>query len=355
MKKEKIGGIIAIALVIFLLLGVISYVSRGFRDWNYTSWFNSQSLEDVSGYTILDARDINISADNTPNITFEIFDSEEPAFASPLGLAAVAAKSITATIAPDNAANKLVDWSIVWSTPESAFASGKAVTEYVNVIPLSNGSLTASVECYQAFADESIIITVTTRDGGFTANCFVTFVGKPDTLNIVDNFEITTIGGVDYALAGSNRTYSLDITTSNAYNSVKSGYQNYSVEVIGYGAIVVCDYNLTPSGNDWQPPESTLQLDGIKSSFVTASIVDGQLQIVTKNLVENYYSSFSGGGNSGTYFDKFKAFDLTDLQGRPYYFLIRVTELNSNIFQEIRLSISSSVTDASISPSSIEF
>ena len=67
---------------------------------------------------------------------------------------------IKAIISPYDAANQLVDYSIEWGNAPTHGA--EAVTDYVTVAPDSDGSLTATVSCRQAFGDDKIIITVTT-------------------------------------------------------------------------------------------------------------------------------------------------------------------------------------------------
>ena len=71
--------------------------------------------------------------------------------------------NVIATITPSNAANKKVDWSIAFKNAESEWSSGKAVGDYVSVMPSSDGSLMAAITCYQAFG-EKIIVTVTSRE-----------------------------------------------------------------------------------------------------------------------------------------------------------------------------------------------
>ena len=76
---------------------------------------------------------------------------------------------IQASVTPWDAANQQVDYSIAWG---AAPTHGKeAVTDYVTVTQDSDGSLTATISCKKAFGGDKIIVTVTTRDGGFTANC----------------------------------------------------------------------------------------------------------------------------------------------------------------------------------------
>ena len=88
------------------------------------------------------------------------------------------AYTLTATIMPDNAANKAVDWSVSFVNPASAWASGKSVSDYVTVTPTSDGALTANVECLQAFG-EQIKVSVTSRENAkATASCTVDYARR---------------------------------------------------------------------------------------------------------------------------------------------------------------------------------
>ena len=73
------------------------------------------------------------------------------------------AYTLTATIVPDTATDTSVDWEVAFVNAESAWASGKNVTDYVTVAPTADGALTANVACLQAFG-EQIVVTVISRD-----------------------------------------------------------------------------------------------------------------------------------------------------------------------------------------------
>ena len=81
------------------------------------------------------------------------------------GVAATAesAYTLTATISPAGAANHGVDWTIAWSNPDSTWASGKTVTDYVTVTASGSSSKIATVSCLQPFG-EQIMITATSQD-----------------------------------------------------------------------------------------------------------------------------------------------------------------------------------------------
>ena len=72
-------------------------------------------------------------------------------------------QTITASIEPYDAGNQQVDWSVAFKDANSAWASGKNLSDYVTIAAESDGSKTAIVTCKQAFG-EQVIITCTARD-----------------------------------------------------------------------------------------------------------------------------------------------------------------------------------------------
>lgn len=94
------------------------------------------------------------------------------------------AYQLTATITPDDAANKKVDWSVSFVDPASSWATGKTVTSYVTITPTSDGALTANVECKAAFGSQ-IKITVKSRDNSSaSASCTVDYVQKLESISL---------------------------------------------------------------------------------------------------------------------------------------------------------------------------
>lgn len=72
------------------------------------------------------------------------------------------AYQLTATILPNDVTNKTVDWAVAWKDANSTWAKGKTVTDYVTIAATSDGAVTATLSCKQAFG-EQVIVTVTPR------------------------------------------------------------------------------------------------------------------------------------------------------------------------------------------------
>ena len=88
------------------------------------------------------------------------------------------AYTLSAVMTPSNATDQTVDWTVAWVNPESGWAQGKTVTDYVNISPQSDGALVATLSCLKAFG-EQVTVTVTARSNAeLTAACSVDYVKK---------------------------------------------------------------------------------------------------------------------------------------------------------------------------------
>lgn len=98
--------------------------------------------------------------------------------------AAETAYTLTATVTPEDTADKAVDWSVGFVDPTSAWAVGKRAADYVAIIPETEGALTATAACTGAFAAQ-IEIRVTLRSNtAATANCLVDYVKKVNRVTL---------------------------------------------------------------------------------------------------------------------------------------------------------------------------
>lgn len=130
--------------------------------------------------------------------------------------------TVEATVKPENATNKAVDWSVKWADDGASWASGKTVTDYVTVTPTEDGSTTATVKNIAAFG-EQVIITVASRDNPeASATCNVDYLQRIEsaTLKIGDvnvNFggdtNVTVLVGKNTGGAGGTVTLEKNLAT----------------------------------------------------------------------------------------------------------------------------------------------
>ena len=99
------------------------------------------------------------------------------------------AYTLTATITPSDAGNHGVDWSISWRDPASTWASGKKVTDYVTVTPMSDSKM-ATVSCLQPFGTQIMIMAKSQDNPNVLAICTADYAQKVTaaSLNIGNSF-----------------------------------------------------------------------------------------------------------------------------------------------------------------------
>ena len=135
-------------------------------------------------------------------------------------------ETLTATVTPENATNKRVNWS---SSDESVATVDRGVVE-----ALSAGTTT---------------ITATTLDGRFTATCEVTVVGDMTTLlyeDFEDDLEGWTVADVDGDNFNWQQLYGTEVSTSMAFEGdgliVSASYDNAT-----YQPLTPDNWLITPS------------------------------------------------------------------------------------------------------------
>ena len=196
-----------LTLIAFIVVGVmLAGIILG--------WFEkSSSAEEQEQAAVIDgdgnAMDAGTLYRMPEKMTFTAAGSGMPLaqFGDPDGTTSTARAEvrIEAYVVPENANNREVDFSVAWG--EDAQRSAEPVTDYVTVTPESDGSRVATVACIKGFGDDIILITVTTRDGGFQATCTVTFEGAPSSLKFMYNdteysssSEITVQANAEYSV-----------------------------------------------------------------------------------------------------------------------------------------------------------
>ena len=258
------------------------------------------------------------------------------------------AYTLVATVNPSTAANKKVDWTIAWLEPNSTFATGKTVTDYVTVAPMSDGSTTATVTCYQPFEGE-IIVTVTTREGGFQADCIVTFTGVPTTIS-VSSSTLTPSSGNTYGL-GVGVTYDFDINLDNVFGVVGEKYHDYSIGMQATGTLTVGTLEDDPRGSPVWYTTRTADLSEFADQILSYSIEGDVLHVTFNKSVEGFYSSMKRNGTVKTYYDRVQSVDA------PCSFLLQISTKELGITFNTRVTFvvdSSVVTGVSVTPT-LEF
>ena len=238
-------------------------------------------------------------------------------------------KELTATVYPSDARNKAVDWTLEWLDTEKT----DNLSEYLTLVPSSDGANTATLTCLKAFEGEALI-TVTTREGGYIDTCRVVFVGDPTSLTV--SCDATTASGSfgSYYELGVGNSYTFDLTPDNAFGFVGAEC-SYSYTVTGYGSFKVQQqkYSTSYGTRTWvEGTEKTVNIKDVTTvSKYEPSVfdwaIDGNKLTVTVNCtLDSYYTDSVRVENTITYDDKFR--EYTD---DNWYYEVKVTETNSGV------------------------
>ncbi len=242
-------------------------------------------------------------------------------------------QTLEAVVYPETAENKKVDWSVAWGDSSNT----ENVTDYVTVTPSSDGSTTATVTCYKEFSGD-IIITVTTRESGYTADCVVTFVGIPTEIKLLSPY--SQIDGGYYLSVGEEHKF--NVFLSNPFDSVGGEYQDVVAFVNGVGTVLLStkEHYIPNDAITWRDSANReVSLESLKNNFLTVDYADGVLTVKTLKTIESYYGGVSNmdGGRTKCYTDCFKEF-VTDC-----YFTVTLIEKTSGITKTVNIRFDDSV------------
>ena len=318
-----------LTLIAFLLMGAtILGLVTGFIVPNQNKQNEEPSTEQTESVNNGNSSEFNTELVSTQNVRLM---STGPMTRAATGN--YAEQTLVATVLPATAKTKAVDWSVSWAEEANVYD----VTEYVTVTPTSDGSTTATIRCYQAFPG-NVIVTVTTRENGYQADCIVTFVGVPTDISVDGN---ATYSGDAYKL-GIGQTYTFNTNITNPFNIIGEDYQNLEVSLNGVGSVILGymeHYNQSGSDKWYDTSDQTVALDTLKDNFITVSISNGVITVNTIKSIESYYSSAQrmDGGRTTGYHDKFRSY-VDDC-----YFTLTVTEPVSGVSETIKLRFDQSV------------
>ena len=239
-------------------------------------------------------------------------------------------KELTATVYPSDARNKAVDWTLEWLDTEKT----DNLSEYLTLVPSSDGANTAALTCLQAFEGEALV-TVTTREGGYIDTCRVVFVGDPTSLNVSCSAATTASGSFgSYYELGVGNSYTFDLVPDNAFGFVGAEC-NYTYTVTGYGSFKVQQqkYSTSYGTRTWvDGTEKTVNIKDVTTvskfepSVFDWAIEGDKLKVTVNCALDSYYTDSVRVENTITYDDKFR--EYTD---DNWYYEVKVTETNSGV------------------------
>lgn len=206
---------------------------------------------------------------------------------------------ITATITPADAKNKNVTWTVGWDTESKL--KDKSVTDYVTVTADSTNSLKATVVCKKAFRGSTIVVTVTTEEGGYAASCNVTYEGKPSAI------DVNSGNALKVNLVGSN---SYAVSLSNVFDDLGEKYYNeVTVKSFTWGGTYYGGKYNTMNGGSWEELGTNNIADLQNIEMYIDVTYDNQTLTVNnkKSIVESAYQDMTGSSQGALYYGYVKS------------------------------------------------
>ena len=186
MKKSTMSAVAAVCVAGALAVS-LGAVSDWYTNWDTSTWFgrgggqstvqpDDPNKPDVGYDTGHDGAIITVGGGNGIRLTSAKLPVSAYA-ANGVSQYADTAYILTATITPSDATNTALDWSVAFVDPDSEWATGKTVTDYVTVTKSTSGN-TATVECKQAFGEQVIVKCVSLDNPDAYATCTVDYSVK---------------------------------------------------------------------------------------------------------------------------------------------------------------------------------
>lgn len=196
------------------------------------------------------------------NVSYKIARSGM-VFATPTAYSRTAGEGVTleATAEPSYATKTAVDWTVSFTNPDSEWATGKTVTDYVTITPTEDGSLTATLECLQPFGEQIIVNVISRENATVNDSCPLEYMRRVESVSLKVGDDYVFTPGVNYAdfevatgNKGTGGKITLDVDFTDVYTIESWDGDSYDAtdisqwSVIGGNTDVVNDYQLSFEG-----------------------------------------------------------------------------------------------------------
>lgn len=319
--------IFAFLLVVVLLVSTvcIGILTGGFKDWSeFADFKQSQDAEKIP----------DIQGENSAVASIRSLSLKMGA-ATTMAADQSISKTLTATVFPEDAKNKELDWKLEWMDETNQ----TDISEFLVLTPDSDGSLTATLTCKKPFEGEALI-TATSREGNVFDTCKAVYVGNPSSLELQPEGFSPESGSIgSYYALGAENSYTFNLLPDNVFGQVGADC-NYSYEVTAVGSIKVQDqmYYTVNDGKSWQEgTENTVNISDITTvskyepSVFDVTVSGNKLTIDIHCTLESYYENSVRQGNMITYSQRFKEYTNDN-----WYYELKVTETNSGISKSFK-------------------
>ena len=325
--NKFIKGVISGIAVVGVLAFFLGVVSSWYTNWDTSTWFgrgggnstvqpDDPNKPDVGYDTGHDGAIITVGGGNGIRLTSAKLPVSAYA-ANGVSQYADTAYILTATVSPSDATNTALDWSVAFVEPDSEWATGKTVTDYVTVTPTADGASTAAVECKQAFGEQIVVTCKARSNAAVSASCSVDYTQKLLGSKLVlaglssyggpsDTFEEGS--GVVTMLRARPSSSPADISVDFGYSKMYTSSactlpDEYTWKIKSRGTPILWDHHyLDGTGLVNGSLECTVYENGSYKSYIGTGGV-------------NEYPIFSASGLSAIYGNAYKSAKFYDMLG----------------------------------------
>ena len=176
-------GATAFIIIMSVLAGLIGWRTSGYKDWTFG--FGAPTVSTPDDKDKPDDGTDEIDTDNSFLVSTDKNNSLMRLAVTPTN-AIPESYTITATVKPDNATIKDVDWALKFKDASSAWASGKNCEDFV-VLSTSLYGGSATIRCKAAFGEQIILTATAKGTPTVTANCTLDYVKRVENTSITFN------------------------------------------------------------------------------------------------------------------------------------------------------------------------
>ncbi len=186
---KKWGVALLTGVLTAVIVGTVGFGSYGFRNWHISEWFDrwgkgeEKEAVAVGGGMVLPENPKDGDAESAAPLRLTSRVLEPEAYAeNGVEVGAESAVTVTATVDPDNSAtNSVIVWELTWKDAASAWASGKAVSDYVTATSNEDsilGSKTVALSCLQSFGEPIILTAKCKYEESITASLQIDYAPR---------------------------------------------------------------------------------------------------------------------------------------------------------------------------------
>lgn len=264
---------------------------------------------------------------------------------------------IQATVMPENAPDKSTTWEVYWIDNQTGNEDAE-VTDYVTVMACIGdqpytaqpGSNYCKVTCKQPFMGSTVGVRVTTVDGGYTAECKVTYDGNPSYLGFHQVLADGNVQFVDKQLTLiTGTTYTFKLAVDNVFHAVGDKFGTYEIVEFSSDDTIVVETAPYLEGSTWiGGDEVTVKVTDLKNwktrLGATYTINENGELVVKFNKTMTAYEYYNGSKKEMTKYSS----------GNPTFYII-VRDTVSGVENRLNFTLQSAVESVALSNADISF